>query len=80
MASQEHSHVGDAADVSQNAEAAHYVVTAHPPGGVLLSTKCNFTGPDSTCHRNAAPSMQCVPLFRTPSSGVSRHESCHRGS
>jgi len=27
---------------------AHYVVTAHPPGGVLLTAKCNFTAPNAT--------------------------------
>lgn len=29
-------------------EASHYVVTAHPPGAVLLSAKCNFLSPEST--------------------------------
>lgn len=32
---------------STKKEAAHYVVTAHPPGGVLLTAKCNFTSPFS---------------------------------
>lgn len=30
-----------------NREASHYVVTAHPPGGVLQSVKCNFLAKDS---------------------------------
>ena len=28
-------------------EVSHYVVTAHPPGGVLHTVKCNFLAPDS---------------------------------
>jgi len=31
-----------------NKEIAHYVVTAHPPGGVLLTAKCNFLSEHST--------------------------------
>jgi hypothetical protein len=31
---------------SQN-EISHYVVTAHPPGSVLLAAKCNFLAPTS---------------------------------
>ncbi|KAL3933161.1 MAG: hypothetical protein SGBAC_010515, partial [Bacillariaceae sp.] len=27
-------------------EVSHYVVTAHPPGGVLHTVKCNFMSPD----------------------------------
>lgn len=30
-----------------NREVSHYVVTAHPPGGVLHTVKCNFLNPDS---------------------------------
>ncbi|KAG7357385.1 mono-functional DNA-alkylating methyl methanesulfonate [Nitzschia inconspicua] len=30
-----------------NREVSHYVVTAHPPGGVLHSVKCNFLAKDS---------------------------------
>jgi hypothetical protein len=28
-------------------EVSHYVVTAHPPGGVLHTVKCNFVAEDS---------------------------------
>jgi hypothetical protein len=28
-------------------EVSHYVVTAHPPGGVLHTVKCNFLAEDS---------------------------------
>jgi hypothetical protein len=28
-------------------EVSHYVVTAHPPGGVLHTVKCNFLSSDS---------------------------------
>jgi hypothetical protein len=28
-------------------EVSHYVVTAHPPGGVLHTVKCNFLSKDS---------------------------------
>lgn len=31
-----------------NCEISHYVVTAHQPGGVLLTAKCNFLSPHST--------------------------------
>jgi hypothetical protein len=30
-----------------NREVSHYVVTAHPPGGVLHTVKCNFLAKDS---------------------------------
>ncbi len=30
-----------------NREVSHYVVTAHPPGGVLHTVKCNFLAADS---------------------------------
>ena len=30
-----------------NKEVGHYVVTAHPPGGVLLTARCNFLSPFS---------------------------------
>ena len=30
-----------------NREVSHYVVTAHPPGGVLHTVKCNFLEKDS---------------------------------
>lgn len=30
-----------------NREVSHYVVTAHPPGGVLHTVKCNFLAEDS---------------------------------
>ena len=30
-----------------NREVSHYVVTAHPPGGVLHTVKCNFLDKDS---------------------------------
>jgi hypothetical protein len=32
-------------------EVSHYVVTAHPPGGILNSVKCNFLAPDSEVRR-----------------------------
>ena len=32
---------------SMKKEISHYVVTAHPPGGVLLTAKCNFLSPNS---------------------------------
>ena len=28
-------------------EVGHYVVTGHRPGGVIVSTKCSFLGPNS---------------------------------
>jgi hypothetical protein len=30
-----------------NKEVSHYVVTAHPPGSVLVTAKCNFLSPHS---------------------------------
>eukprot|EP00934_Nitzschia_sp_Nitz4_P007930 Nitzschia sp. Nitz4//scaffold17_size182527//65374//69935//NITZ4_001847-RA/size182527-processed-gene-0.49-mRNA-1//-1//CDS//3329539319//7920//frame0 len=32
---------------NSNREVSHYVVTAHPPGSVLHTVKCNFLSPDS---------------------------------
>lgn len=43
-------------------EASHYVVTAHPPGAVLLSKACNFTDPDSTVRNAVQVGRPC--LFR----------------
>jgi len=35
-------------------EAGHYVVTAHNPGGVIVSTKCSFVEPDSIVSVNVS--------------------------
>ena len=48
-----------------NKEIAHYVVTAHPPGGVLLTAKCNFLSEHSTV---------CVCLFVCLFVGVTVNE------
>lgn len=52
-------------------EFAHYVVTAHPPGGVLVSTKCNFLAPDSLvrepCRQATWTKFTCNKLNMIPS-------------
>ena len=35
-------------------EASHYVVTAHPPNGVLHTVKCNFLAADSEVSNKSA--------------------------
>jgi len=40
-------------------EVSHYVVTAHPPGAVLRTAKCNFMAPDSLVRCR----VLCVLLF-----------------
>ena len=37
---------------SSSKEVAHYVATAHPPGGVLKAIKCNFLAPDSEVRKS----------------------------
>ncbi|EEC45658.1 damage-specific DNA binding protein 1 [Phaeodactylum tricornutum CCAP 1055/1] len=56
---------------STKKEAAHYVVTAHPPGGVLLTAKCNFTSPFSLDVLVAKSRRLEVRQLRTTTEGLS---------
>ena len=40
-------------------EISHYVVTAHPPGGVLHTVKCNFLAEDS----EVRTALRCIIFF-----------------
>ena len=40
--------------LTMSAEVSHYVVTAHPPGAVLLTASCSFLSPDSKVWGRAA--------------------------
>ena len=53
-------------------EASHYVVTAHPPNGVLHTVKCNFLAADSEVSNKRA-SKHCHHCgSNTPSTRFSR--------
>ena len=44
-------------------EVSHYVVTAHPPGGVLHAVKCNFLAPDSEVRKKVKPQGDDGTIF-----------------
>jgi hypothetical protein len=44
---------------SNSHEASHYVVTAHPPGAVLLAAKCNFLAPQSLVSADVCVTIIC---------------------
>ncbi|GKY95822.1 hypothetical protein MPSEU_000542800 [Mayamaea pseudoterrestris] len=54
-------------------EFAHYVVTAHPPGGVLVTAKCNFIARDSMDVLVAKSRRLEVRQLRSPMHG-SEHQ------